>query len=464
MTAAETRGLTEDLARRVCDPARRPDEAGLDLAERALADTVGVTLAAADDPTVRSLLAGLGPGPDDGPCTVLVRGRRTDARTAALVGGTSAHALDFDDVDDAVIGHPSAVLVPAVLAAGEQVDADGHAVLDAYWTGLTTSRAIAQALGVAGHYAAGWHATATLGTLAAAAAVARLLGLEPLQVQHALGIAGSLAGGSRANFGTMTKPLHAGAAASNGLFAARLAAAGFTADPGQLEAPLGFLALHAGDGADDPRPPDPAALTRPAVNVKLHPCCYYLHPAADAMLDLVEAGLAADDVTGVTVTVQPEGLAPLIHPRPQTGLQGKFSLEYAMAACLLDGALTLPTFTDAQVTRPQAQRLLPLVASSTSDTPPTGDPQWDGYYAVVDVRTRSGERRVRRVDRARGHADRPLTEAELQAKFAGCAGFAGFAEAEDLYAVWRHARRLSSVREATRRVASAHRDAAEVTA
>jgi 2-methylcitrate dehydratase PrpD len=457
-----TRGLTEDLALQVCDPARGPDEAGLDLAERALVDTLGVTLAAADDPTVHRLLAGLGPALADGACTVLVTGRRTDARTAALVGGASAHALDFDDVDDAIIGHPSAVLVPAVLAAGEQVDADGYAVLDAYWAGLTAGRAVAGALGVSAHYAAGWHSTATVGAVGAAAAAARLLGLEPAAVRHALGIAGSLAGGSRANFGSMTKPLHAGAAASNGLLAAQLASAGFTADPHQLESPLGFLALHAGRG-DDPRPGATAPLDRPAVNVKLHPCCYYIHPAADAMLALVADGLRADDVAGVSVTVQPDGLAPLIHQRPRTGLQGKFSLEYAMAACLLDGALTLPTFTDTQVARSDAQRLLRLVESRASDTPPAGDRRWDGYYAVVAVRTRDGAELVRRVDRARGHADRPLTESELRAKFTDCVRFAGLGAAEEVYDTWRNARRLTSVREATGAIASARRDRAGVT-
>jgi 2-methylcitrate dehydratase PrpD len=465
MTTATTNGLTEDLALQVCGPAWRPDESGLDLAERALVDTVGVTLAAADDPTVQSLLDALGPGLGDGPCTVLVRGQRTDARTAALLGGTSAHALDFDDVDDAIIGHPSAVLVPTVLAAGEQVDADGPAVLDAYWRGLSATRMVAQALGISAHYAAGWHATATLGALGAAAAASRLLGLAPASVQHALGIAGSLAGGSRANFGTMTKPLHAGTAASNGLLAASLAAAGFTADPHQLESPLGFLALHAGERPDDhPHPVDPEAVTRPDVNVKLHPCCYYIHPAADAMLDLVEAGLSADDVAQVTVTVHPDGLAPLIHHRPRTGLQGKFSLEYAMAACLLDGALTLPTFTDSQVARPEAQRLLSLVEGLTSDTPPTGERQWSGSYATAVVRTRDGAELVRRVDRAYGHADRPLTETALRAKFDDCARFGGFAGATELYGTWRHARRLTSVRDATRRLCEARGHAAEVTA
>ncbi|MGH3357623.1 MAG: MmgE/PrpD family protein, partial [Nocardioidaceae bacterium] len=165
-------GLTEVLADHVCDPGRRPDDAALDLAETVMVDTIGVALAAVGDPAVTSLLAAIGLG--TGSSTVLVSGDRADARDAALIGGTAAHALDFDDVDDAMIGHPSAVLVPTVLAVGEQTDASGYDVLDAYWTGLTTARAVALALDVSRHYALGWHSTATIGALAAAAAASRL--------------------------------------------------------------------------------------------------------------------------------------------------------------------------------------------------------------------------------------------------------------------------------------------------
>jgi 2-methylcitrate dehydratase PrpD len=451
-------GLTETVAAAVADRTRRPDDAALGLAERAVVDTVAVTLASVGDPTVLSLLQAIGPETAPGGSSLLVNGLRGDPRSAALVNATSAHALDFDDVDDALIGHPSAVLVPTVLAVGEHVDAAGPDVLDAYWTGLTAARRIAAALGIQEHYAAGWHSTATVGTLAAAAAASRLRGLGRPQVQHALGIAGSLAAGSRQNFGTMTKPLHAGTAAANGVFAASLAAAGFTADPHQLEQPLGFLALHAGkteQTATEERRETEADLERAALNVKLHPCCYYIHAAADAALALQADGLSSSDVENVTVTVQPGGLAPLIHHRPRTGLQGKFSLEYALAACLLDGGLRLATFTDEQVQRPEAQRLLATVDGRAVDTPPAGPPEWQGYFAVVDVRTADGRRVTQRVDRARGHADHPLTEAELRAKFDDCLAFAGLADgADEVYAPLRGMRQLSAVREATAHVTS----------
>jgi 2-methylcitrate dehydratase PrpD len=445
--------LTERLARLATEWVHPDQGAALDLAERAVVDTVAVSLAGATDRTVTTMLGALGDELGAGSSTVLVTGQRTDPRQAALIGGLSAHALDFDDVDDAMIGHPSAVLVPAVLAVGEQAGSSGREVLEAYWVGLAACRTVAAELGIDGHYAAGWHATATIGTLAAAAATARLRGLRAEQVRHALGIAGSLASGSRQNFGTMTKPLHAGTAASNGVLAATLAAGGFTADTHQLEAPLGFLAMHHGSPGTMPAPSEDLEVA--ALNVKLYPCCYYIHASADAMIDLAEAGLAPRDVESVHVTVQPAGLGALIHHRPVTGLQGKFSMEYAMAAALVDRRLSLQTFTDEMVRRPQVQDLLRKVSAETSPHPPVGPAQWQGSYAVVSVRTVDGRTVEQRVDHARGHATRPVSEEELRGKFDDCLPFGGLRPSDELYAAWRHLRELSSVRDATGLLATA---------
>lgn len=389
------------------------------LARRAVIDTVAVSLAALDDPTVTTALRALGPG-SGGPATVLATGQGGDPGHAALLGGLLGHALDYDDVDDAMIGHPSTVLVPSLLAVAEELDLAGDAVLEAFALGLHVCRDVAGRIGIDEHYAKGWHSTGTVGTIGATAALSRLRKLDVDRTRHALGIAGSLAGGSRQNFGTMTKPLHAGVAASNAVLATRLAAAGFTADLDQLEAPLGFFALHHGGRASEATP----AAAATGLNVKLYPCCYYIHNAADAMLELVAAGLRAEDVESVRVTVQPGGLAPLIHARPTTGLQGKFSLEYAMAAALLDHRLTLRTFTDDQVERPAAQEFLQRVDKTESAVPPAGGSA-DGGFAVVEVQLRSGDRLQRRVDRPRGHATRPVTDDELHTKFVDCAAYAG---------------------------------------
>ncbi|MQA63144.1 MAG: MmgE/PrpD family protein [Actinophytocola sp.] len=449
-TDAVKPGLTEELAGLAVNWRHPVPAQARDLAERAVVDTIAVSLAAANDPTVAALFNGLGAELRGGPSSVWVGGLHGDPRDTALVNGVCAHALDFDDVDDQMIGHPSAVLVPAVLAAGEETGASGAKALDAYWVGLAVSRELASALGMDSHYRAGWHSTGTVGAVAAAAASARILGLSVAQVRHALGIAGSLAAGSRQNFGTMTKPLHAGVAASNGILAAKLAGSGFTADTRQLERPLGYLALH--DSAPGNRRADPDEVAQPSLNVKLHACCYYIHAAADAMLELVAAGLQPHCVERIVVTGPPEGFDALIHHRPRTGLQGKFSMEYAMAACLLDGALGLSTFTDASVTRPEAQRLLAKVELHTAEVPPLGPADWEWGYAALNVETAEGEPLSNRVDKPRGHASRPLAEHELRRKFDDCLAYGGLRPSDELYAALRGLREAESLCDVTRLV------------
>lgn len=303
------------------------------------------------------------------------------------------------------------------------------------------------------HYARGWHATSTLGTVAAAAAAARIYGLSVQETRYALGIAASMAAGSRQNFGTMTKPLHAGMAASNGVNAAILAAAGFTADPNQLEAPLGYAALMA---ADEPRIASAEldghwALAATGLSVKKYPCCYNTHRALDAVLDL-RAGMGlvdADQVEAVEVKVHPDGLGPLIHRRPTTGLAGKFSIEYAMAAALLDGRIGLSTFTDEAVLREQAQNLLRRVTTTETSAPGAGPAGTGGPFAVVTIVTRDGNRAVNRVDVPRGEASAPLTDGEIEAKFRDCASFGAVPAGEELYESLRALRKVSSVRDVT---------------
>lgn len=431
---------------------RAPDPA-LDLATAAVLDTVGVALAAAAEPAVTRLSAAVQRG--TGPSTVLVDGSRTDARQAALLGGTAAHALDFDDVDDLLIGHPSAVLVPVVLAVGEQVGASGEQVAESYWRGLTSMRALAAGLGIGEHYARGWHSTSTLGVLGAAASAASLLSLEPAEIGHALGIAASRAAGSRQNFGSMTKPLHAGAAAADGVLAASLAAGGFTSDPEALEGRHGFLGLYAGclrTDQDVAAAADRvhAALATPgeaALNVKLHPCCYATHAAADAVLDLAGAGLAADDVEQVRISVPPGALRPLIDHPPRSGLEAKFSVEYVAAACLVDGALRLASFTDDAAVRPRVLELASRVRPDES-LPAAGTTGGLEFRATVTVGRRDGRALVARCEAPRGHVTRPPGLSELHRKFDDCVAFGGFADAPALRSTWGGLRELTSVADA----------------
>jgi len=444
MTAVfERLRVTPRLVSLVCDPGGLNDE-WRDLAERAFADTVGVLLAGATEPAVAVLAGTI----DEfgGPVRAVATGAAMSARSAALLDGTAAHALDYDDVDDALIAHPSAVLVPALLAAGQAPDVTGEDLLDAFRVGLEAARALAAALGITEHYVLGWHSTGTIGTIAAAAAAARLARLGTDATGHALGIAGSLAAGSRQNFGTMTKPLHAGAAAANGLLAARLAAAGFTADPDQLDGPLGFRTLHAPTHDTDTAPPsEPAPAGPPGLNVKLFPCCYATHSAAEAALDLAREISDPAEVTAVEVVVPPGGLAPLVHHRPVDGAQAKFCMEYVVAVCLLDRSLTLASFEDDRVRRADVQSLIRLVEVSTTDTASTGSVPDVGSFAVVTVFTVDGRRLSSRVDRPVGHASRPLSEVQLKSKFLDCVRGAPVTEAERAYDALRGLRRQGSI-------------------
>jgi 2-methylcitrate dehydratase PrpD len=232
-----------------------------------------------------------------------------------------------------------------------------------------------------------------------------------------------MAGGSRQNFGTMTKPLHAGLAARDAVLAAQLAAGGFTADSDHLEAPLGFLHLYGVEA--DPgvivewlRRAD--VLQTKGLNVKKYPCCYNTHRTADAVLDLFEQGVRGDDVRSVRVTLEPGGLEPIIHHRPASGLQGKFSDEYVVAAALLDGRVDLATFTDEAVGRPDHQELLRKVEVVEGETPPFGPDTFDGGYAAVELTRADGSTVRQRCDIPRGDARSPLADAGIEAKFRDC--------------------------------------------
>ncbi len=210
--------------------------------KRAVLDTLGVMVAGSAEECAAiaaEIVASEGGKPV---ATVIGRGFSAPARSAALVNGVSAHALDYDDVTTSMRGHPSPPLLPAVLAVGEEVNASGRDLITAYLAGFEVQCKVGRGLGQS-HYPHGWHATSTLGTLGAAVAAAKLYGLDVEHLQMALGIAASLSSGSRQNFGTMTKPLHPGAAAQSGVMAAQLAARGYTADAAIIETPLGFLNL-----------------------------------------------------------------------------------------------------------------------------------------------------------------------------------------------------------------------------
>ncbi|HTD78350.1 MAG TPA: MmgE/PrpD family protein [Chloroflexota bacterium] len=419
--------VTQLIASFACDhDLSEAPTAVFERARRAVLDTLGVAIAARLEPSFTILARTIGHGTCTGDATVLATRIRTQPAQAAFLNGTAGHALDFDDVADEIKGHPSVVLVPALLALAEVNGNSGRELLEAYVVGFEVACAIARGLPIESHYRRGWHATATIGVLAATCGAGRLLGLDEVRMRHALGIAGSMASGSRQNFGTMTKPLHAGMAARDAVIAAQLAANGFTADQDQLEGSAGYFALYGVDAnpaAVALALAGPRVLVEHGLNAKKYACCYETHRAADAALVLYERGLRAWDVRSVALHVQPGGMQAIIHHRPTTGLQGKFSAEYVVAACLIDGRLSLSTFTDEAVQRPEALELVQRIVVQEAAEPPFGPSTFEHAYATIEVTLGDGSRLRERCDVPRGHALAPLTDAELDAKFRDCLEF-----------------------------------------
>jgi 2-methylcitrate dehydratase PrpD len=305
----------------------------------------------------------------------------------------------------------------------------GRELVEAYSVGFDVAVAIALALPVWPHFDRGWHATASIGGMAATAALCRLMKLSVDQTRNALGIAGSMVVSSRQNFGTMTKPLHPGLSSFNAVLAARLAESGFTADPDQLEKPLGYFAVFGVDSDLSKLQESldsPYAMLRDGVSFKKFPCCYNTHRTADAAVALSKR-LGADlrnRIESVTVTLQPTATNALIHHRPTTGLQGKFSAEYVIAAGLLDGQVTLSSFVDSAVQRATIQELIRKIDVRESPTPPMGPPEWEFAYSVLEVKA-GGEVIRERVDIPRGDCRNPLSDDDLDHKFMNAVEFAG---------------------------------------
>ena len=391
-------------------------------ARGAVQDTIGVALAGAGEPAARIVRRVVESEGGAGPCTVLGGGTAGPA-AAALANGTAAHALDFDDMCWVTLAHPSTPLVAAALAAGEAADAPGRVLLEAYVVGFEVEAALGAVMNPT-HYEQGWHGTATIGTIGAAAAAARVLGLDAEAAARALAIAASEASGLKENFGTMVKPLQGGLAGRNGVLAALLAREGFTASPRAIDGPQGFLVAMQSAGRDLAGAIDRLGrrweIIDGGITVKLYPSCAATHPTIDTLLDLRrEAGIEAAGVEAVEIDVDPVVPTVLIYDRPATGLEGKFSLHYCAAAALAFGRVGIDTFEPEAMSAPAVRRLVPRVAMRADDRLGRGAPPLT--EARVTLRLRDGRTLERAVRGARGYPERPASPAELDDKFLACA-------------------------------------------
>jgi 2-methylcitrate dehydratase PrpD len=363
----------------------------------------------------------------EGGCAAVVgTAHRLPSPWAALVNGTAAHALDYDDNLDPAVAHVSAVLVPALLALGEEQGASGGDCIDAYLIGFEVMSRLGEAMNMR-HYQSGWHTTSTLGTVGAAAACARLLRLNREEASAALSLSTSMASGFKCQFGTMAKPLHAGLAAKNGITAAALAAAGLSAAAEAFDGDWGFHALLAGNpqpglGAVLPRLGTEPAITEYGTWLKYYPCCTSAHQAIDALLELRRAhGLTPESIICIEVCLPEVFASNLMYTAPSNEMEARFSLEYCLAAALHDGGLTLSAFRPAAVTRQEVRALIPLIERKIAADTTSGSLAERQWSVTVTVEVDGGDKLTQTVDIPRGHPKAPLSNEELAEKFRGCA-------------------------------------------
>lgn len=391
---------------------------GVETVVQAFVDTVGVALGGAETDVSRSVLGAFiaEPAIDGDP---LALPRETTPTTAALLLGTQAHALDYDDVTWGLDGHSSACLVPALLAVADRTALSGREAITAYVAGFEAACTIADRISPA-HYERGWHPTATFGALGAAAAVARALDLGPERTQQALGIAASTAAGLKRNIGTMTKPLHAGLAARSGVTAALLAEQDVSANATAISGERGFWDLY-GDPEGSASQEDSTSqggwyIVDAGIHVKLFPCCYFTHSSIAAAQQLSAAhGLNPEDILSVDVVVSKGATDALTFPAPSTGTEAKFSMPYTVALGLCSDAISVADFRTENLDDPERAAVQARVVMHTDEALP-----YDSHQSMVMVQTTNGIVEAQ-VDDPPGTHDDPPSEADLREKFLDCA-------------------------------------------
>ena len=437
-----------------------------DKALKVIADTFAVILAGVSSEVAEPLHRYLNTARESGASPILGTGLSATAETAALINATYGHALDYDDVLSMMPAHPSAVIVAALLASLNGRPVTGKAFIEAYIVGIEVGGKLG--VGITNyHYQRGFHATGTLALFSGLAALCKLHKLDTDTIQQALGIAGSMASGLRRNFGTMTKPLHSGLAARSALTAFRLAQSGFTAAPDIMEAKAGFFSTY-GTAESDPDITanglgKPFVISDPGIAVKKFPCCYATHRAMDGVLRLREKlGFDAQSVDKVICRMPPGGMHVLIYPRPATGLEGKFSLPYSIAAAVLDGKFSLWSFSDEAVRRKEIAALYERIDAHETDEVRGNDPNFEKRssgsrgYVEVEVRLKDGRSDQLRIDVPPGSPSRALTWDELQEKFIDCAKQAPRISAANAAAAFAALRALDRADDVARVTAQLH--------
>ena len=392
--------------------------------------------------------------------TVIGSSRKAAPRFAAFANGIGIHADDYDDTQLAVapdrvyglLTHPTAPCLPAALAIAESRGLSGRDLMLAYHVGVEVECKIAEAIAPR-HYEDGFHSTGTIGPFASAAAASKLYGLNSDQCARALGIAASEGAGLRENFGTMTKPFHAGRAAESGIVAADLAILGWTASDEILEAPRGFF--HAAGGGYDPAAIEnklgkPWTFASPGVSIKPFPSGSLTHPGMTELLRLIRKNdIQAEQVESVAVGTNKNMPNALIHHHPTDALQAKFSMEFCMAALLLYGKAGLTEFSDEVVQRPEVQAMIRRVHFGVN--PEAEAAGYNKMTTILEIKLKDGRTISGRADFAKGSPADPMSFDDVAAKFQDCAAFAKWPKqkADRVVEVVRKLESLANVRDLT---------------
>ncbi|MEX2424878.1 MAG: MmgE/PrpD family protein [Acidimicrobiia bacterium] len=394
-------------------------------AERAILDLLGVSIAG----TTHELAAHLGQYLEtsgltaDPACGLIGRSERASAEGATLYNAAIGHVLDFDDSSDTLGGHPTVVMLPALLAISETRTVTGAEMVTAYVAGVEVAAHIANQVNIA-HYERGWHPTATLGIFGCAAACAKLLGLDAPGIARALSIASASPSGLRAHFGSHMKSVQVGEAARSGLRSALLAGAGIAGHPAAFEHEQGFGAVYNGEDGFRSEPFDSSSTRRwdiiePGLVVKQYPCCASAHPAIDAALDLRDQISDVSDIDQIRIRLHPRRLRHTNNPQPSTALQGKFSVQYLVATALCTGGITLGDFTPEAMGRRDVGQLLDRLHAEPFPPEEYGP---DHYAGEVMLTLADGSTLRRRVEKARGRGTEfALSDREVIGKFRACA-------------------------------------------
>jgi 2-methylcitrate dehydratase PrpD len=424
-------GLTQEVAKFVAKT--RYGDLPLEVVGAArgfILDGIGVALAGSTEECSRIVQAQVRRMGGRGEAAVLGTGLSAPMAKAALANGVAAHAMDYDDTQlstskEAVYGlltHPTTPVLAAALAVGQKNKISGKDLLLAYMLGVEVECRIADAINPR-HYQSGFHSTATMGGLGAAMAAGKILELKEEALIRTLGIAASMASGLRENFGTMTKPLHAGRAAENGVTAALLAQAGFTAAMNILEARRGFYNATAG-GYDESkiagRLGRPYFMIQPGISIKPYPSGSLSHPAQDLILDLVKQNdLHAADIESIKVGTNSNVPNALIYPMPKNALEGKFSIPFCMAIAVLERKAGIAQFQDSKVRNRKVIELMKRVTLVVDDELEALG--YDQVRSLIRITLKDGRMIEGRYDVARGHPEKPMRWAELGEKFYDCA-------------------------------------------